>query len=1183
MKTFTLPLLFLFSFIVMFANAQTLINKVWQQATGHPTLAYDHIATARQGSEVFIVGNTYHFGEQENFLITKYNTSGTLLWQKEFNSLTDDRDFGMDAYIKGTHLYVTGFSWDSVNNDADIVTLKLTLDSGNTVWTATYAGTYGGYDAAAGVRVDNSDNVYVAGSEQTGIMDSRMVVIKYNSAGSQQWISGYDSTGYFDGAVALDIDASGSRLKTIGFSGSAFSSWDFVTHEFNSSGSVTGYSRSANPNGGISQPIGFTQDYSGDLYVLGNIALSPTNNDIKLIKYDTLFNQVWVRTFGCADSLDDEATAIAIDAQGKVLISGFTSRSNGANDMLTLKYDKNGNIVWSRTISSPDLSQNATGRDIKVENNANSTIYVTGKSYNNSNYDYLTASYTKDGDLRWVKYFDDSTGSNDVAIDIMLDISNNVIVSGICTKDTNTRYVSVKYEQWEVDTAKFYDSAYAPICNRYQIVLRLDSAAVIKDSIDKIDIQFSNPSFFLKQYAIDSINKKLSSFLDRAIISRAYPQMKTDVTFTITRLNDTIPVPSLWTTLIINYNSSGSLPRILDSLETLFPIVRWAEPNYLFQPSSPNDPNFSNQISLLDPGHHGGDINVGPVWDNYHEYGKPFVKVGVLDQGINRVYDDFGNSNPDKVDGYNFSSWGSVYDYSGGGSGQHGNMVASVIGAIGNNNIQIAGIAGGNSTNATDLGVKLYGMKIEGAFGVSNSAVLSNAIAQSSLNVPSWNYGWGLDIINIAYNAYINHNVNGNVVAGSPFYGISEALHFANRCQVTTVISSGNSGSNFVQAPANVEDNWVIAVGGSDIDGLYNNSSYGSQIDVTASSDGSAWSIFSNTTTTSFNGTSSASSHVSGVASLLLSYYNSSTPNISNLAPEDVEFILQESAKDISASPASAGIDDYTGYGLLNCGSAFDLVSKPTHTVKHLSYLKNQLQFHSVGHIITTTNTGMDVYLTSDYGNFEGGTLYKADVREVESTFNYSNMINFGDVVQYGWSRSSASSLFGPTYILLGNSFVNPYEKLSISTPADQSSISFKSYAYKMYDAQTNTFLGWIPFEPSNINGLHPSLEEAFTLLIYNASITGENAIEEGGDYISVFPNPSQFANTILINQQQAENVSIMLFNTEGEFMKQVTDQNFSKGSHTFDVNIQDIATGIYYYKIRLGNSNTYHLKFMKL
>ena len=178
-----LPLFFCISTFTL--NAQTLINKVWEQATGHPTIAFDHIATARQGTEVFIVGNTYHFGEQENFLITKYNTSGVMQWQKEYNSISSDRDFGMDAYIKGTHLYVTGFSWDSASNDADLVTLKLTLDSGNIVWTATYAGAYGGYDAAAGVRVDNSGNVYVAGSEQTGVMDSKIIVVKYNSSGTQ--------------------------------------------------------------------------------------------------------------------------------------------------------------------------------------------------------------------------------------------------------------------------------------------------------------------------------------------------------------------------------------------------------------------------------------------------------------------------------------------------------------------------------------------------------------------------------------------------------------------------------------------------------------------------------------------------------------------------------------------------------------------------------------------------------------------------------------------------------------------------------------------------------------------------------------------------------------------------------------------------------------------------------------
>ncbi len=268
------------------------------------------------------------------------------------------------------------------------------------------------------------------------------------------------------------------------------------------------------------------------------------------------------------------------------------------------------------------------------------------------------------------------------------------------------------------------------------------------------------------------------------------------------------------------------------------------------------------------------------------------ILVGVanfLHQGIDKAIDDFGNYNSNKVDGYNFTNWGGNSDYSSNGSGPHGNLVAGVIGAIRNNSIKIAGIAGGNSANSNDIGVKLYGMKISSPTGVASSETLSDAIVGSSLGDASWDYGWGLDILNIAYNAYIGYDTDGNVIANSPFYGISEALHFANRCQVTTVISSGNSGVNYVQAPANVEDDWVIAVGGSDVDGQYNNYSYGSQTDITASSDGSALSITNVASTASFNGTSSASSHVSGAAALLISYLNSPTPNDDNLAPEDIE------------------------------------------------------------------------------------------------------------------------------------------------------------------------------------------------------------------------------------------------------------------------------------------------------
>lgn len=72
--TYALALLCLSSF------AQTLINKAWQDTTGHPSVTYTLQTSETDGSgNVYIAGSTYHLGESDNLLIAKYSSSGTKL------------------------------------------------------------------------------------------------------------------------------------------------------------------------------------------------------------------------------------------------------------------------------------------------------------------------------------------------------------------------------------------------------------------------------------------------------------------------------------------------------------------------------------------------------------------------------------------------------------------------------------------------------------------------------------------------------------------------------------------------------------------------------------------------------------------------------------------------------------------------------------------------------------------------------------------------------------------------------------------------------------------------------------------------------------------------------------------------------------------------------------------------
>ena len=69
------------------------------------------------------------------------------------------------------------------------------------------------------------------------------------------------------------------------------------------------------------------------------------------------------------------ANAVAVDQANNVYVTGYSPGTNSINDIVTIKYDSNGNQIWLQRYSSPG-NGNAAGNAIAVDNNGN--VYVTG-------------------------------------------------------------------------------------------------------------------------------------------------------------------------------------------------------------------------------------------------------------------------------------------------------------------------------------------------------------------------------------------------------------------------------------------------------------------------------------------------------------------------------------------------------------------------------------------------------------------------------------------------------------------------------------------------------------------------------------------------------------------------------------------------------------------------------------
>ena len=209
-------------------------------------------------------------------------------------------------------------------------------------WVARYNGTGNSYDEAIDVAVDNSGNVYVAGTSRGSGTLNDYATVKYDSAGQQQWVALYNDPSHPDEQLnAMTIDASGNVYVT-GGSGTNSIPSVCTTIKYDSAGQQQWIARYSAPNGASGQAIAV--DSSGNTYVSAYGSNQPNTLFCATIKYNAAGEQQWVAEYHGGSGADEPA-AIVVDNAGNVYVTGTTQICQGS-DYLTLKYNSAGQEQW---------------------------------------------------------------------------------------------------------------------------------------------------------------------------------------------------------------------------------------------------------------------------------------------------------------------------------------------------------------------------------------------------------------------------------------------------------------------------------------------------------------------------------------------------------------------------------------------------------------------------------------------------------------------------------------------------------------------------------------------------------------------------------------------------------------------------------------------------------------------
>ncbi len=399
-------------------------------------------------------------------------------------------DAGGDAYVTGYTLS-TNFPTHSGYQSSFGGVYDAFVSKLNAIGTALVYSTYlggSGFDEAAGIAVDASNNAYITGftsssnfpstggAYETSYTGSQAAfVTKLNAAGNGLVYSTFLGGTNFDYGYAIALDSSGSAYVTGQTAGSfpttsgAFQTSfgggtnDAFVTKLNAAGSGLVYSTYVGGSD-FDQATGIAVDTSGNASITGQTAstdfpthnafqgAASTNSDAYVTRLNAAGTGLVYSSY-LGGSQYDQGTAVAVDSSGALYVTGYTQSTDfpttsgsyqttfaGAQAVFVTKVSSAGSLVYSTFIGGNLASEYDYGFGIGVDSSGNA--YITGQTSggfsttigayqttSSGGFDAFITKFKPDGSTILYSTYLGGTGS-DSASGLALDSIGDVYVTG---------------------------------------------------------------------------------------------------------------------------------------------------------------------------------------------------------------------------------------------------------------------------------------------------------------------------------------------------------------------------------------------------------------------------------------------------------------------------------------------------------------------------------------------------------------------------------------------------------------------------------------------------------------------------------------------------------------------------------------------------------------------------------
>ena len=407
-------------------------------------------------------------------------------WPQIFDKGIEDCANAIDIDSEGNIIVVgySGYITNTFSEELDFLIVKYDSD-GNEIWNVTYDSSY--YDLGWDVTVDSNDNIFAYGFNWTSYGDQQdlkltLRIVKFNKNGVYQWnVSYHDAINNYPGGIKVDskdnivISGAHGNLNELEFYSWALKMDNDGTEIWNKT---------------------FTEDLisvgtdvavdSNDNIIVGGMSASFFGQGFNILKYDSNGNKISAHRY----NMGTQPNSIALDKDENIILSGQGHSSDtDSGSWLTIKCDKQGNLLWSREY---DSATHDAAQDVGIDSKGN--IITVGLSYfSGNNVEQCAVIYDKDGNEKCLKRPD----INGVINGILIDHEDNIYITGSINQSYDYSFYT-----------DIYDDITPPIINmikpveNYMYIFNHKFFPLSKNTIIfgkiTITIEADNPSDILK-------------------------------------------------------------------------------------------------------------------------------------------------------------------------------------------------------------------------------------------------------------------------------------------------------------------------------------------------------------------------------------------------------------------------------------------------------------------------------------------------------------------------------------------------------------------------------------------------------------------------------------------------------------------------------------------------------------